>query len=175
MKIENTFIEDLLIVNVDQYLDDRGFFQEQYSYRHYKENVFKNEFVQDNLTFSKKNVLRGLHFQKHKPQSKLISVVLGEIFDVAVDIRPESKTFLKYFSINLSDKNKKQLFIPKGFAHGFFVLSDFAYVNYKCSDYYDSSDNSGIIWNDDTISVEWPLNGLNPILSEKDKNLDKFS
>ena len=175
MKIENTFIEDLLIVNVDQYLDERGFFQEQYSYRHYKENVFKNEFVQDNLTFSKKNVLRGLHFQKHKPQSKLISVVLGEIFDVAVDIRPESKTFLKYFSINLSDKNKKQLFIPKGFAHGFFVLSDFAYVNYKCSDYYDSSDNSGIIWNDDTISVEWPLNGLNPILSEKDKNLDKFS
>ncbi len=175
MKIENTFIEDLLIVNVDQYLDERGFFQEQYSYRHYKENVFKNEFVQDNLTFSKKNVLRGLHFQKHKPQSKLISVVLGEIFDVAVDIRPASKTFLKYFSINLSDKNKKQLFIPKGFAHGFFVLSDFAYVNYKCSDYYDSSDNSGIIWNDDTISVEWPLNGLNPILSEKDKNLDKFS
>ena len=109
MKIENTFIEDLLIVNVDQYLDERGFFQEQYSYRHYKENVFKNEFVQDNLTFSKKNVLRGLHFQKHKPQSKLISVVLGEIFDVAVDIRPESKTFLKYFSINLSDKNRYTL------------------------------------------------------------------
>ncbi len=175
MKIENTFIEDLLIINVNQYLDERGFFQEQYSYRHYKENVFKNEFVQDNLTFSKKNVLRGLHFQKNRPQSKLISVILGEIFDVAVDIRPESKTFLKYFSINLSDKNKKQLFIPKGFAHGFFVLSDFAYVNYKCSDYYDSSDNSGIIWNDDTINVEWPLNGLNPILSEKDKNLKKLS
>ena len=175
MKIEKTFIEDLLIVNINQYVDERGYFQEQYSYRHYKENIFKNEFVQDNLTFSKKNVLRGLHFQKHRPQSKLISVVLGEIFDVAVDIRPESKTFLKYFSINLSDKNKKQLFIPKGFAHGFFVLSDFAYVNYKCSDYYDSSDNSGIIWNDNSISVEWPLNGLNPILSEKDKNLDKFS
>ena len=174
MKIEKTFIEDLLVVNINQFVDERGFFQEQYSYLNYKERVFKNKFVQDNLTFSKKNVLRGLHFQKNKPQSKLISVIVGEIFDVAVDLRPKSETFLKYFAILLSNKNNKQLFIPEGFAHGFFVLSDYAYVNYKCSDYYDSSDKSGIIWNDKSINIEWPLNGIDPILSEKDKHLSNF-
>ncbi len=175
MKIEKTFIDDLLIVHIDQFSDKRGFFQEQYSFRNYRDSVFKNKFVQDNLTFSKKNVLRGLHFQVHKPQAKLISVVYGKIFDVAVDLRPKSRTYLKYFSIILTNKNNKQLFIPKGFAHGFLVLSDFAYVNYKCSDYYDSLDDSGIIWNDKKINIKWPLKNNYPKLSKKDKNLNKLT
>ena len=175
MKIKKTFIKDLLIIHLNQFSDKRGFFQEQYSYRYYKDSILKNKFVQDNLTFSKKNVLRGLHFQVHKPQAKLISVIYGKIFDVAVDLRPKSKTYLKYFSIILSNKNNKQLFIPKGFAHGFFVLSEFAYVNYKCSDYYDSTDDNGIIWNDKKINIKWPLRNNIPIISKKDKKLNKLS
>lgn len=174
MKVYKTFIKDLLVVEIDTYKDSRGFFQEQYSFNKYKNNKIKKKFVQDNLTFSKKNVLRGLHFQIHKPQAKLISVIEGEIFDVAVDIRIKSKTYLKYFSINLSGSNNKQLFMPEGFAHGFYVISDYAFVNYKCSDFYDSNDLSGIIWNDKAISIKWPLLNKKPILSAKDKKLKRL-
>ena len=175
MEIEKTIIKDLLVVKINNYEDSRGFFQEQYSLKNYKKNKIKHKFVQDNLTFSKKNVLRGLHFQTFKPQAKLISVIDGEIFDVAVDIRPKSKTYLKYFSIYLSGSNNKQLFIPEGFAHGFYVTSSYAYVNYKCSDFYDPKDLNGIIWNDKTISVKWPLLNRYPNLSEKDKKLNKLN
>ena len=174
MIIEKTFIKDLLVVKIDTYKDSRGFFQEQYSLKNYKKNKIKHKFVQDNLTYSKKNVLRGLHFQTFKPQAKLISVIEGEIFDVAVDIRPKSKTYLKYFSIYLSGSNNKQLLIPEGFAHGFYVTSSYAYVNYKCSDFYDPKDLSGIIWNDKTISIKWPLLNRYPNVSEKDKKLNKL-
>ena len=174
MRIEKTFIADLLVVTTSKFIDERGFFQVQYAHNNYINKIKNQKFVQDNLTYSKKHVLRGLHFQIKKPQAKLISVINGEIFDVAVDLRKNSKTYLKYFSINLSDTNNKQLFIPEGFAHGFYVLSNDAHVNYKCSDYYDKDDQGGIIWDDKILSINWPLNSNNPILSDKDKKLKEF-
>lgn len=150
--------------------DNRGFFMETYSYREFEKAGIKEKFVQDNHSKSIKGVLRGLHFQIEPfAQSKLVRCIKGEIFDVAVDIRENSPTFKKWYGLVLSEENKKMLYIPKGFAHGFVVLSDIAEVEYKVDNFYSPEHERGIIWNDPEIKIEWPIQ--NPILSEKDAKL----
>lgn len=167
MKILKTNIDDCIIIEPDIFCDNRGFFLETFNYQRYAEvlNIPKN-FVQDNHSTSAKNVLRGLHYQKNKPQGKLVRVVAGEVFDVAVDLRKESSTFGEYTSVILSESNNRQLWIPPGFAHGFLVLSDIAHFEYKCTDYYDPSDERCLLWNDPKLKIEWPCS--RPLLSKKD-------
>jgi len=131
-------------------------------------------FVQDNESKSRRGVLRGLHFQKTKTQGKLVRVIEGEVFDVAVDLRSNSPTYGSYYGVILSGENKKQFYIPEGFAHGFLVLSESALFCYKCTRLYDPSDEGGLLWNDSTINIEWPLNGISVLLSEKDKVNPRF-
>ncbi|MDA9827715.1 dTDP-4-dehydrorhamnose 3,5-epimerase [Flavobacteriaceae bacterium] len=173
MKINKTFIEGLLIIEPQLFKDDRGFFYESYN----KNNLDKNiniVFVQDNESKSFKGVIRGLHFQAPPfEQTKLVRCVSGNILDVAVDLRKNSKTYGKSFSIELSSENNKQLFVPKGFAHGFQVISDEAIVNYKVDNFYNSKSDSGIIWNDKDLSIDWNLD-TKPVLSVKDLNLISF-
>jgi dTDP-4-dehydrorhamnose 3,5-epimerase len=173
MKISKTYFEDLIIIEPQLYKDDRGFFYESYN----KNNLYKFinvVFVQDNESKSYKGVIRGLHFQKPPyAQTKLIRCISGKILDVALDLRTNSKTYGKYFFIELSSENNKQLLVPKGFAHGFQVLSDEAIVNYKVDEYYNSDSDSGIIWNDKDLSIEWN-HDIEPILSEKDLKLISF-
>ena len=147
----------------------KGFFLETFQLSRYADLAdISLPFVQDNYSRSSNSVLRGLHFQKKKPQGKLVRVVRGEVYDVAVDIRPDSQTFGEWEAVILSDKNKKQFWIPPGFAHGFLVLSDIADFEYKCTDYYDPSDEGSILWNDPDLNISWPTE--NPILSTKDLN-----
>ena len=171
MKINKTFIEDLLIIEPQLFKDDRGFFYESYNKNNLDINIV---FVQDNESKSYKGVIRGLHFQTPPfEQTKLVRCVSGNILDVAVDLRTNSKTYGKSFSIELSSENNKQLFVPKGFAHGFQVLSETAIVNYKVDNFYNSKSDSGIIWNDKDLSIDWNLD-LKPILSKKDLKLISF-
>ena len=173
MKISKTKLEGCCIIEPDVFEDDRGFFLETYQSNRYEEKAGINlHFVQDNYSRSSKGVLRGLHFQKTKPQGKLVRVVRGKVFDVAVDIRSESETFGQWESVILSEENKKQFWVPPGFAHGFVVLSDIADFEYKCSDYYDSSDEGSILWSDSDLSIPWPI--MKPILSDKDLNAKKL-
>ena len=173
MKINKTFIEDLLIIEPQLFKDDRGFFYESYN-KNNLDRIIKIAFVQDNESKSKKGVIRGLHFQKPPyAQTKLVRCISGSILDVAVDLRKNSKTYGKSFSVELSSKNNKQLLVPKGFAHGFQVISDEAIVNYKVDDYYTSDSDSGIIWNDRDLSIDWRLD-LKPTLSDKDLKLISF-
>ena len=168
MKINKTFIEDLLIIEPQLFKDERGFFYESYNKNNLDINIV---FVQDNESKSYKGVIRGLHFQTPPfEQTKLVRCVSGNILDVAVDLRTSSKTYGKFFSIELSSENNKQLFVPKGFAHGFQVLSETAIVNYKVDNFYNPKFDSGIIWNDKDLSIDWNLD-LKPILSEKDLKL----
>lgn len=168
MQVINTKIIDVKIIEPDVYGDDRGFFLETFSVARYKDMLGIDEyFVQDNHSRSQKGVLRGLHFQSQNPQGKLVRAVAGEVFDVAVDIRPESPTFKQWVGVILSESNKRQLWIPAGLAHGFVVLSEHADFEYKCTDYYDPSSEQCIIWNDPDIDIQWPIK--HPILSEKDK------
>ena len=150
-------IEGLKVVEPTVFGDARGYFMETYNYNDFKEAGIDVEFVQDNQSSSHKGVLRGLHFQINFPQDKLVRVVNGEVFDVAVDLREGSKTYGQWFGVVLSAENKKQFFIPKGFAHGFLVLSEHAEFVYKCSDFYHPNDEGGLIWNDPDIGVEWPI------------------
>lgn len=173
MKIIKTKIKDLLIIEPKVFGDDRGFFYETFQAERYNKAGIKESFVQDNRSRSSKGVLRGLHFQKTKSQGKLVSVTEGEVFDVAVDLRPHSETFGKYESIVLTGVNKLQFYIPPGFAHGFCVISDNADFQYKCTDYYDPSDECGLLWNDPQIGIKWPIN--TPVLSEKDIKQPLFS
>ena len=166
-------LEGLLILEPRIFGDNRGFFMETHHQERYRECGVDRIFVQDNLSFSVRGTLRGLHFQISKPQAKLVQALTGEIFDVAVDIRPNSPTFGKWFGINLSEQNKYQLFIPEGFAHGFCVLSESAHFSYKCSDYYDPQDENGILWSDPNLAIDWPIS--NPILSEKDSRFSALS
>ena len=172
-KIE-TSIEGVYVIEPTVFGDNRGFFMETYSKRDFEEIGINSEFVQDNHSKSTKGVLRGLHFQKEYPQSKLVRVVKGEVYDVAVDLRKDSKTYGKYYGVVLSEENKLQFFIPKGFAHGFLVLSEEAEFVYKCDDFYHPGDEGGVIWNDEKIGIKWPLEKVgekqNLIQSEKDKN-----
>ena len=171
MKINKTFIEDVLIIDPQLFKDDRGFFYESYNKNNLDINIV---FVQDNESKSYKGVIRGLHFQAPPfEQTKLVRCVSGNILDVAVDLRTNSKTYGMSFSIELSSDNKKQLLIPKGFAHGFQILSETAIVNYKVDNYYNPKSDSGLIWNDKDLSIDWNLD-LKPILSVKDLKLFSF-
>ena len=172
-------IEGLKVIEPSVFGDARGYFMETYNYNDFKEAGFDCEFVQDNQSSSTKGVLRGLHFQINFPQDKLVRVVNGEVFDVAVDLRKGSKTFGKWYGVVLSAENKKQFFIPKDFAHGFIVLSDEAEFCYKVTDFYHPNDEGGLMWNDPAIGVEWPMpEGMTEkdlILSDKDKVHPSFS
>jgi dTDP-4-dehydrorhamnose 3,5-epimerase len=173
MKIVETPLDGLLIVEPKIFGDHRGFFAELHHQERYREHGIDRTFVQDNMSMSVKGTLRGLHFQIKKPQAKLIQALAGDIFDVAVDIRPQSATYGQWFGIYLSEENKRQLFIPEGFAHGFCVLSEKALFAYKCSAYYDADDEGGILWSDPTLAIDWPVES--PIVSEKDSRLPHFS
>ena len=167
--VETCEIEGLKIITPTVFGDARGYFMETYNYNDLKAAGIPEVFVQDNQSASKKGVLRGLHFQKRYPQGKLVRVIRGTVFDVAVDIRKGSATYGKWYGIELSEENKKQFYIPEGFAHGFLVLSDQAEFCYKCTDFYHSDDEGGIAWNDPTINVAWPELDVPYRMSEKDK------
>ena len=169
LTVETCEIEGLKVITPQVLEDARGYFMETYQYEDFKAAGIDQIFVQDNQSASVKGVLRGLHFQIQYPQDKLVRVRKGEVYDVAVDIRPGSKTYGKYFGVRLSAENKKQFFIPKNFAHGFLVLSDMAEFAYKCTDFYHPNDEGGILWNDPDIGIDWPLEeGMKLIQSEKD-------
>lgn len=169
-KFNETDIKGVYIIETGIFGDNRGYFMETYNYNEFKEAGLDMVFVQDNQSKSKKGVLRGLHFQREHSQGKLVRVVKGEVFDVAVDLRQDSETYGKWAGVTLSGENKKQFYIPEGFAHGFLVLSDEAEFCYKCTDFYHPEVEGGLIWNDSDINVKWPLEGIdNIIFSEKDK------
>lgn len=174
-KFTETHIKGLYIVEPHVYGDDRGYFMESYNYNDFKEAGLDMIFVQDNQSRSRKGVLRGLHFQVEHPQGKLVRVLHGEVFDVAVDLRTDSGTYGSWYGTVLSGKNRKQLYIPEGFAHGFLVLSDSAEFAYKCNDFYYPQFEQGIRWNDPEIAIQWPLDRIEDIiLSDKDRNLPFF-
>lgn len=163
-------IEGLYVIEPTVFKDERGYFVETYNQNDMKEAGLDMVFVQDNQSMSTRGVLRGLHFQKQFPQGKLVRVVRGKVFDVAVDLRSDSRTYGKWFGVELSAENMKQFYIPEGFAHGFLVLSDEAEFCYKCTDFYHPGDEGGLAWNDPEIGVEWPLEeGVDLIISEKDQ------
>jgi dTDP-4-dehydrorhamnose 3,5-epimerase len=166
-------IKGLYVIEPAVFGDNRGYFMETYNYNDFAAAGIDCKFVQDNQSASKKGVLRGLHFQINHPQDKLVRVIVGSVFDVAVDLRPGSETFGKWYGVELTAENKKQFFIPKNFAHGFLVLSDHAEFCYKVTDFYHPNDEGGIMWNDPDVGVQWPMpEGMTAgdlILSEKDK------
>ena len=174
MNIIKTTLNDCLLIEPKVYGDERGFFLETYQEKKYRE-IISNEFsfVQDNHSRSSYGVLRGLHFQKNNPQGKLVRVVSGKVFDVVVDLRKDSTSYANWYGVQLSEKNKKQLWVPPGLAHGFVVLSEVADFEYKCTDYYNPDDECCLIWNDETLQIKWPI--ANPILSSKDLLGKKFS
>ena len=173
--VETCEIEGLKIITPQVHGDARGYFMETYNYNDFKEAGIDVEFVQDNQSASKKGVLRGLHFQINHPQDKLVRVIKGEVYDVAVDMRPGSATYGQWKGVFLSEENKKQFFVPKNFAHGFLVLSDYAEFCYKCSDFYHPGDEGGIMYNDPSIGVEWPIpEGMELTLSERDTKWGSF-
>ena len=164
----DTGIEGLKVIENARFGDSRGYFMESYQKNDFEELGITDEFVQDNQSSSRKGVLRGLHFQKTYPQAKLVRVLKGEVFDVAVDLRKDSKTYGQWVGVLLSEENKKQFMIPRGFAHGFLVVSDYAEFAYKCDEFYHPEDEGGLMYNDPAIGIEWPNVG-EIILSEKDK------
>ena len=174
MKFIPQKIPDVILIKPTLLEDSRGYFVESF-----RQDLFeiavgsKIDFIQENESKSKKGVLRGLHFQKTRPQGKLVRVVSGEVYDVAVDIRKDSQTFWRWHGVILSESNKRQFWVPPGFAHGFVVLSEIADFEYKCTDYYDPSDEGSIFWNDADLDIKWPVK--NPLVSEKDAAADKFS
>ncbi len=155
--VETCHIEGLKIITPSVFGDARGYFMESYNYNDFKEAGIDHVFVQDNQSASKRGVLRGLHFQIEHPQDKLVRVIKGEVFDVAVDLRKDSPTFGQWYGVLLSEENKKQFFVPKNFAHGFVVLSEYAEFCYKCTDFYHPGDEGGLAWNDPEIGVQWPI------------------
>lgn len=167
VKLTETGIKDLFIVETTVFGDERGYFTETYNARAFADVGLRYDFVQDNQSRSFKGVIRGLHFQKTHPQAKLVRVIAGSVFDVAVDLRKDSATYGKWFGAILSAENKKQLMIPRGFAHGFQVISETAEFCYKCDDFYCPGDEGGIIWCDPDIAISWPGKEA-PVLSEKD-------
>jgi dTDP-4-dehydrorhamnose 3,5-epimerase len=164
---DGVLIEGLYEIKPKVFEDNRGYFFECYSERDFTEAGLSMRFVQDNQSRSVKGVLRGLHFQKTHPQGKLVRAIEGEVFDVAVDIRKDSKTFASYYAVTLNSKDQNQFYIPQGFAHGFLVKSEVAVFAYKCTDFYYPNDEGGLIWSDSTIKIEWP--DMEYILSDKDK------
>jgi dTDP-4-dehydrorhamnose 3,5-epimerase len=176
MNFIKTKISDLVIIEPNVFGDDRGYFLESFNLEKFEENVYPIKFVQDNESKSSKGVLRGLHFQKPPfAQAKLVRCIEGEVLDIAVDIRKNSKTYGQHVAVLLSGENKRQLFVPRGFAHGFVVLTDTATFAYKVDNCYAPKEEGGIMWNDPQLKVDWQLNEKEVQLSEKDKNLSFFS
>ena len=173
MKVYKEEIDGLLSFLPDVYEDSRGYFYEQFHQQKYSEMGLKLNFVQDNISYSNKHTLRGLHYQVNHPQGKLVQVLDGKVFDVAVDIRKDSPTFGKWVGKILSQENKIQFYIPPGFAHGFFVMSDSAVFLYKCTDFYSPKDDRGILWSDTDLKIQWPVT-RGAVVSNKDLNLPKF-
>lgn len=176
MKVIDTNITDVKIIEPTVFSDERGFFMETWNQKCFEELVAgkSTQFVQDNHSRSKKGILRGLHYQTKNTQGKLVRVVTGEVFDVAVDLRKNSPTFGKWVGEFLSSDNKRMLWVPEGFAHGFYVMSEYADFLYKCTDVYNPSAEVSLLWDDSDIQIDWPLNGINPILSNKDKNAKRL-
>ena len=170
IKVSKCNIEGLYVIEPRVHEDERGYFMETYNQRDMEEAGLNMKFVQDNQSMSVRGVLRGLHYQKKFPQGKLVRVLKGRVFDVAVDIRKDSETYGQWFGVELSDDNKKQFYISEGFAHGFLVLSKTAEFAYKCTDFYRPDDEGGIAWDDKDINIQWPFEEvMEIILSEKDK------
>jgi dTDP-4-dehydrorhamnose 3,5-epimerase len=169
MKVIETKLDGVVVIEPNVFDDQRGYFFEIYNQNLYQEIGIKSNFVQDNLSFSKKGTLRGLHYQHPHEQAKLVQVIQGEVFDIVVDIRRDSTTFGQWIGEYLSHKNKMQIFVPEGFAHGFCVLSDTALFHYKCSGFYAPECEGGILWSDPDVAIDWPLGS--PIISEKDAKL----
>jgi dTDP-4-dehydrorhamnose 3,5-epimerase len=173
MKITKTFIEDLLILQPNVFEDARGYFYESYNKQSFLDNNINIDFVQDNQSLSQKGVLRGLHFQNPPfAQGKLVRVIKGAVLDVAVDIRKNSPTYGKHYSIELNEKNKTIFWIPPGFAHGFLTLADDTIFSYKCTNYYNKASEGSLLWNDPSLAINWGIN--EPSLSEKDKEAESF-
>ena len=177
MKFTPTNLDGCFLIEPKVINDERGYFMESFNKKTFQEGVNQQvHFVQDNQSFSTQGVLRGLHYQRGEhSQAKLVRVLSGEVLDVAVDIRPESATYRQHFSVVLSEQNNKQLFVPRGFAHGFLVLSESAIFFYKCDNYYNKASEGGIIYNDDSLSIDWHLEKHKLIISEKDEQLPSFS
>lgn len=174
MKFEETNLPGVVLITPTVHGDQRGFFLETWRQDTYAQLLGDGPgFCQDNHSRSRRGVLRGLHFQTRRPQGKLLRCVRGEIFDVAVDVRPDSATFKQWYGVRLSETNQQQLFVPAGFAHGFQVISDTADVEYKCTDYYDPGGESGVRWNDPELAIDWPV--AEPLVSEKDQVLPFLS
>ena len=168
MKVTESGIKGVYTIEPDVYIDDRGFFMETFHIERYRKLLGMNlDFVQDNISRSSRNVLRGMHFQRNYPQGKIVKASRGEILDVIVDLRKDSPTYGTWESFKLSEQNKLQVWIPPGFAHGFLVMSDSADFEYKCTEYYHPEDEHCLMWNDPEVAIDWPIN--DPILSEKDK------
>ena len=174
MKVTSTNILDVKIIEPTVYGDERGFFMETFHEEYFISEVCNKKFVQDNHSKSKKGILRGLHLQSKNPQGKLVRVVSGEVYDVAVDLRKNSKSYGQWVGVYLSSENNKQLWVPEGFAHGFYVISPFAEFVYKCTDYYNPKFEKTLAWNDEDLNIEWPLDG-EPILSPKDSVGEEFN
>lgn len=168
LKITQTHMEGILVVEPTVFGDERGFFLESYNEREFSRLGLPTHFVQDNHSGSRMGVLRGLHYQLHKPQGKLVRVLMGEVFDVAVDLRYSSPTFGHWYGLRLSSENRQMLWVPPGFGHGFLVLSDFAEISYKATELYAPAHERVLLWNDPALGIDWPLTG-EPILSAKDK------
>ena len=169
MKVIETRLPGVLVIEPDVFGDERGFFKESFQLQRYKDIGIKEGFVQDNFSSSTRGVLRGLHYQVTQPQGKLVSCVFGAVYDVAVDVDPDSESFGCFVGIELSGQNHRQLWIPPGYGHGFCVLSDSAIFHYKCTDFYNDQDEAGVIWNDNDLGIDWPIK--DPRVSAKDRKL----
>jgi dTDP-4-dehydrorhamnose 3,5-epimerase len=174
MNIETTSIKDLLIINPSVYNDERGYFYESYNQRFLRDKGIYTNFVQDNQSYSTKNVLRGLHFQTIAPQAKLVRCVVGEVYDVVVDLRKSSETYKQWYGVKLSDENKKMMFVPKGFAHGFLTISDYAIFQYKCDELYMPTADAGVNFKDEELNIDWLVDINELIISEKDRVLPRL-
>ena len=175
MNIETTPIKDLLIINPSVYNDERGYFYETYNQRFLRDKGIYTNFVQDNQSYSTKNVLRGLHFQTIAPQAKLVRCVVGEVYDVVVDLRKSSETYKQWYGVKLSDENRKMMFGPKGFAHGFLTLSDYAIFQYKCDELYMPTADAGVNFKDEELNIDWLVDINELIISEKDRVLPRLA
>lgn len=169
MEYKQLEIPDVILMTPKVFGDERGFFMETFRQSEFEAHCGRYQFVQDNHSKSSKGILRGLHYQLKKPQGKLVRVTKGEVFDVAVDMRSSSPTFGKWVGVYLSEENKQMLWVPPGFAHGFFVTSDEAEFQYKCTDYYNPGDEYSLLWEDQHMAIHWPVNDKAPVLSDKDK------
>ena len=175
MKIEQTPIKDLLVLTPKVFEDERGYFYETYNQRFLRDKGIYTNFVQDNQSYSTKNVLRGLHFQTIAPQAKLVRCVVGEVYDVVVDLRKSSETYKQWYGVKLSDENRKMMFVPKGFAHGFLTLSDYAIFQYKCDELYMPTADAGVNFKDEELNIDWLVDINELIISEKDRVLPRLA